>query len=83
MVGACDGVTIKRNFLEYVSVNKILKAKETVAGALWAAVIYYTTAIIYRVNLSTMKLLNLINKFVFRGSTFKVNPENKASLLHR
>ena len=39
VVGACDGVTIKRDFLEYVSVNKILNAKEAVAGALWAAVI--------------------------------------------
>lgn len=39
LVGACDGVTIKRDFLEYVSVNKILNAKEAVAGALWAAVI--------------------------------------------
>ncbi|MDR2917390.1 MAG: glycoside hydrolase family 88 protein [Tannerella sp.] len=39
LVGACDGVTIKRNFLEYISVNKILNAKEAVAGALWAAVI--------------------------------------------
>lgn len=39
LVGACDGVTIKRSFLEYVSVNKILNAKEAVAGALWAAVI--------------------------------------------
>lgn len=39
LIGACDGVTIKRNFLEYVSVTKILNAKEAVAGALWAAVI--------------------------------------------
>ena len=39
LVGACDGVTIKRDFMEYVSVNKILNAKEAVAGALWAAVI--------------------------------------------
>lgn len=39
LIGACDGVTIKRDFLEYVSVEKILNAKEAVAGALWAAVI--------------------------------------------
>jgi len=39
LVGACDGVTIKKDFLEYVSVHKILNAKEAVAGALWAAVI--------------------------------------------
>ena len=39
LIGACDGVTIKRDFLEYVSVTKILNAKEAVAGALWAAVI--------------------------------------------
>lgn len=39
LIGACDGVTIKRDFVEYVMVNKILNAKEAVAGALWAAVI--------------------------------------------
>lgn len=39
VIGACDGVTIKRDFTEYVTVPKILNAKEAVAGVLWAAVI--------------------------------------------
>lgn len=39
VIGACDGVTIKRDFVEYVTVPKILNAKEAVAGVLWAAVI--------------------------------------------
>lgn len=39
VVGACDGVTIKKDFVTYVTVNKILNAKEAVAGVLWAAVI--------------------------------------------
>lgn len=46
LIGACDGVTIKRSFLEYVSVNKILNAKEAVAGALWAAVIMEEAALL-------------------------------------
>ena len=39
VIGACDGVTIKKDFVAYVTVNKILNAKEAVAGVLWAAVI--------------------------------------------
>lgn len=39
VVGACDGVTVKKDFFTYVTVNKILNAKEAVAGILWAAVI--------------------------------------------
>ena len=39
VIGACDGVTIKKDFVTYVTVNKILNAKEAVAGVLWAAVI--------------------------------------------
>ena len=39
VIGACDGVTIKKDFETYVTVPKILNAKEAVAGALWAAVI--------------------------------------------
>ena len=42
VIGACDGVTIKQNFVEYVTVPKILNAKEAVAGILWAAVIMET-----------------------------------------
>ncbi len=42
VIGACDGVTIKKNFVEYVTVPKILNAKEAVAGILWAAVIMET-----------------------------------------
>ena len=42
VIGACDGVTIKRNFVEYVTVPKILNAKEAVAGIVWAAVIMET-----------------------------------------
>lgn len=38
VVGACDGVTIKKTFQEYVTVPKLLNAKEAVAGVLWAAV---------------------------------------------
>lgn len=39
VIGACDGVTIKKDFVTYVTVNKILNAKEAVAGVLWASVI--------------------------------------------
>ncbi len=39
VIGACDGVTVKKDFLSYVTVPKILNAKEAVAGILWAAVI--------------------------------------------
>lgn len=39
VIGACDGVTIKKDFIDYVTVDKILNAKEAVAGVLWAAVI--------------------------------------------
>lgn len=39
LIGACDGVVIKKDFVSYVTVPKILNAKEAVAGALWAAVI--------------------------------------------
>lgn len=42
VIGACDGVTIKKDFTEYVTVPKILNAKEAVAGILWAAVIMET-----------------------------------------
>ena len=42
VIGACDGVVIKKNFIEYVTVPKILNAKEAVAGILWAAVIMET-----------------------------------------
>lgn len=42
VIGACDGVTIKRNFAEYVMVPKILNAKEAVAGIVWAAVMMET-----------------------------------------
>ena len=38
VIGACDGVVIKKNFVEYVTVPKILNAKEAVAGILWASV---------------------------------------------
>jgi unsaturated rhamnogalacturonyl hydrolase len=39
VIGACDGVVIKKDFISYVTVPKILNAKEAVAGILWAAVI--------------------------------------------
>lgn len=39
VIGACDGVTVKKDFLSYVTVAKMLNAKEAVAGILWAAVI--------------------------------------------
>lgn len=39
VIGACDGVVIKKDFISYVTVPKILNAKEAVAGMLWAAVI--------------------------------------------
>ncbi|WP_300698225.1 glycoside hydrolase family 88 protein [uncultured Bacteroides sp.] len=42
VIGACDGVVIKKNFVEYVTVPKILNAKEAVAGILWASVIMET-----------------------------------------
>ena len=42
VIGACDGVVIKQNFVEYVTVPKILNAKEAVAGILWASVIMET-----------------------------------------
>ncbi|MDE5828281.1 MAG: glycosyl hydrolase family 88, partial [Duncaniella sp.] len=38
-IGACDGVTIKKDFVTYVTLDKVLNAKEAVAGVLWAAVI--------------------------------------------
>lgn len=37
VIGACDGVTIKKDFVNYVTLDKILNAKEAVAGVLWAA----------------------------------------------
>lgn len=39
VLGACDGVTIKKDFLSYVTLDKVPNAKEAVAGLLWAAVI--------------------------------------------
>lgn len=39
VIGACDGVTIKKDFVTYVTLDKVLNAKEAVAGVLWAAVI--------------------------------------------
>lgn len=39
VIGACDGVSIKNDFVSYVTIDKILNAKEAVAGVLWAAVI--------------------------------------------
>lgn len=39
VIGACDGVTIKKDFVTYVTLDKVLNAKEAVAGLLWAAVI--------------------------------------------
>lgn len=39
VIGACDGVTIKKDFVTYVTLDKVLNAKEAVAGTLWAAVI--------------------------------------------
>ena len=42
VIFSCDGVVIKKNFIEYVTVPKILNAKEAVAGVLWAAVIMET-----------------------------------------
>ncbi|HET9571664.1 MAG TPA: glycoside hydrolase family 88 protein [Bacteroidales bacterium] len=37
--GGGDGITIKKNFDEYVSVKRVLNAKEAVAGFLWASAI--------------------------------------------
>lgn len=37
VIGACDGVTIKKDFVTYVTLDKVLNAKEAVAGVLWAA----------------------------------------------
>lgn len=42
VIGACDGVTVKKNLVEYITVPKILNAKEAVAGVLWAAVMMET-----------------------------------------
>lgn len=39
VIGACDGVTIKKDFVTYVTLDKVLNAKEAVAGVLWAAVV--------------------------------------------
>lgn len=39
VIGACDGVTIKKDFVTYVTLDKVLNAKEAVAGVLWASVI--------------------------------------------
>ncbi len=39
VIGACDGVTIKKDFVTYVTLDKVVNAKEAVAGVLWAAVI--------------------------------------------
>ena len=39
VLGACDGVSIKNDFVTYVTLDKIVNAKEAVAGVLWAAVI--------------------------------------------
>lgn len=39
VIGACDGVTIKKDFVIYVTLDKVLNAKEAVAGVLWAAVV--------------------------------------------
>lgn len=39
VIGACDGVTIKKDFVTYVTLDKVLNAKEAVAGLLWASVI--------------------------------------------
>lgn len=39
VIGACDGVTIKKDFVTYVTLDKVLNAKEAVAGILWASVI--------------------------------------------
>lgn len=39
VIGACDGVSIKKDFVTYVTIDKILNAKEAVGGVLWAAVI--------------------------------------------
>lgn len=38
VMGACDGVSIKKDFVTYVTLDKILNAKEAVGGVLWAAV---------------------------------------------
>lgn len=48
VIGACDGVTIKKNFVEYVTVPKILNAKEAVAGILWAAVSMETESLSHK-----------------------------------
>lgn len=39
VLGGCDGVTIKPDFLTYVTVPKMVNAKETVIGLLWAGII--------------------------------------------
>lgn len=39
VIGACDGVTVKPDFYTYVTLDKVLNAKEAVAGILWAAVV--------------------------------------------
>jgi unsaturated rhamnogalacturonyl hydrolase len=37
-----DGVTVKKDYATYVSVPKVLNAKEAVAGFLWATALYET-----------------------------------------
>ena len=39
ILGGCDGVSIKPDFLTYVTVPKMVNAKETVIGVLWAGII--------------------------------------------
>jgi unsaturated rhamnogalacturonyl hydrolase len=46
ILGGCDGVTIKPDFLTYVTVPKILNAKETVIGMLWAGIIMEKNTIV-------------------------------------
>ena len=44
VVGGCDGVPVKKDFLSYVTIPKMTNAKETVVGMLWAAVIMELSA---------------------------------------
>lgn len=39
VLGGCDGVGIKTDFISYVTIPKMVNAKETVIGLLWAGVI--------------------------------------------
>ena len=50
ILGGCDGVTIKPDFLTYVTVPKILNAKETVIGMLWAGIIMEKKTIVSQKN---------------------------------